>query len=173
MEDYLPPCHERDDWFTLDNRGSTGAKTPAELEADCSNAIRTKLTCMTRCKMRKQCMKAALDFEGEEYHRWFVWGGYSPGERRRISRTGPIPAPGHSSAARFDRINEFIDYHLTRSEAAERWGITERAVETVLNRYLWDLRVAQEDVWVVLRDNETEKFPSTDMAQQPDSVRAA
>lgn len=156
MGESLTPCHGRGDWFAVDNRGGTdrSRKTKAEMEQDVSDILRAKLTCLTRCKVRKQCMETALSFEDNNH---WVWGGYGGGERARILEDGPLPVPSDGAAVRFDRVNQFIDFHLLRSEAAELWGMTERGVETALNRYIWDLRVIQGDQWVMLPAKETKE----------------
>ena len=165
------PCQQRDtqEWFAPDNRGGIiGGKSPEQREQDVSDSLRAKLICMTRCPVRKQCMETALSYEDNNY---WIWGGYSGPERQRIQDDGHLTAPDNTTLARFDRINEFIDYHLLRSEAAERWGISERGVESLLHRYIWDLRIAQGDPWVVL--HEVEDSSMSDSRKNDESVRAA
>lgn len=192
---YIPPCHERDDWFVPDNRGGNRKGLPEgdpRLEENVSISIRAKLTCLTRCKMRQECMEKALRYESDEMHplrregetagaaqshRWGIWGGYSAQERTRLARSGPLKPTPQAAAKRAPALAaEFVDYHLLRSEAAERWGLTERSVESLLHRYIWDLRIEQGDPWVMARTespgrNDVRKRNSTEEPLR--TVRAA
>lgn len=161
------PCEGADDWFVSSNRGA-GDKPSADRENDLANSLRSKLTCLTRCPVRKECMETALSYE--DNHHW-VWGGYAGHERQHIAEQGPLVAPGVMAPARLDRINEWIDYRLTREEAAERWGMTVAGVTTALGRYIWWLRVNQSDPWTVLQA--TDGNSGDEMAQTVENVRAA
>lgn len=174
--DRPPPCEGSDAWLVEDmsTTSSPGLiHTPGERQANREAILRAKLTCLTWCHRRAECMQGELEFGPDA--QFFVYGGYSGTERTRLLRSGPLPPPAEAAAGtyRLDadlRIAEFLDYHLTLDECAERWNTTPRYAEKVLKYSIWNLRAEQGDPWVMLHDV---NVSSRDVDATDTEVRAA
>jgi hypothetical protein len=92
-------------------------------------------------------MVTAMGF-GEDNDHW-VWGGYTGAERAMIRQKGYVKAPKQrQSKLDAGRLDEFLDYHLSFEECAERWGLANvRSVYRTLTDHLWALRDGDE--WTV------------------------
>lgn len=158
------PCDDSTAWFVEDLRKDSEPGVFISAEDRRSNReaiIRAKLTCATRCRFRRQCMESALVMDAED-NNW-VWGGYTGHERSSILNDGPLKVPAEVQSQRYRmdpaRVSEFLDYHLTLEEAADRWGVTLRHAEYSLKYYIWNQRVQQGDPWVTLHDRAVEAMP--------------
>lgn len=173
------PCDDSDAWFVEDMRKTSIPGERVSVEERRTNReaiIRAKLTCMTRCPIRKDCMEQALSFTDFDQH--FVYGGYMGLERQTIVDGTPLRAPAEAAAPGYqlsrERLDEFLDYHLTFEEAAERWGVTLRQAERLLMYGVWQQRVVQGDSWVMLHDGSVAATPVDAMSKEPPApVRAA
>lgn len=175
-----PPCSYNPEAWFLDNAWGAGREVrPEEDRRNHREAVlRAQLTCLTGCHMRRQCMESALG--NTDYDQHHIWGGYQGAERQNVLDNGPLPvtreamAPPYNIDRTYGKVTEFIDYHLTLSEAAERWGFSVRYTENILKYAVWQLRVLEGDPWVMLHDSDvsstTETATATEVAA---TVRAA
>lgn len=175
-----PPCSENPEAWFLDNpRGAGREVLPAGDRRNHREAIlRAQLTCLTRCDVRRQCMGTALG--NTDYDQHHIWGGYQGAERQNLLDEGPLPVPREALASNFNidntygKVDEFLGYHLTISEAAERWGLSVRHTENILKYAVWQLRVLEGDPWVMLQaDPVSSPVEHATSTEVPADVRAA
>ena len=147
MTQTATPCEDSDAWFV---EGTPPVKGDARFDKAHRNwdnleaLLRARLTCLARCRVRQACMVQAMAY-GEDNDHW-VWGGYTGAERTMIRQKGYVKAPKQrQSKLDTGRLDEFLDYHLSFAECAERWGLKNvRSVYRTLTDHLWALRDGDE-----------------------------
>ena len=163
------PCEDSDAWFVADRAPKQGGEHDWD---NLEKSVRARLTCLTRCRQRHACMEMALAY-GEDNDYW-VWGGYTGAERSRIRKNGHVKAPTTGrTPLNMERVDQFLDYHLSLQEATEMWGLSsKRGAYRMMIDAMWHLR--DGDDWLVQPGDILQcQKQSTTSAELPSSVAAA
>ena len=85
-DQYLPPCHGRDEWTRESGYDGANIGNPDKQLEERAAITFAQVVCMTQCDQRTACMEQALAYESmpDEVGSHYVWGGYRGYERARV-----------------------------------------------------------------------------------------